>query len=217
MIETVALSLVSTMISYGFDQHLRAEETRLIEGAPQWYDQPVDEKICVSTFGAGSLRVLHEVKKEGIDRLVLVIEQAAENSIQQHMESDRLNPRARELAERFAGKDRQLPRLVKRESKFKNVEFRDKEQKAFVRTCLDRAVLEEYESQRIVKMKKEVLKEYSSAARSRMNQGESSVRSMDEFREESRKRFNQGSTEERQSESHEDLRSHARERLQKMF
>lgn len=162
MIEALAFTLFKTYVAFLFTQQLRQQETALIEGAPKWYYQMVDEHICRSAFAIGDLDAIETAKQRAREGLVQDIDKGVKTVIYEHF-SEVENAAERELIARFES-DAMLPQFVDSNARYHNVEYRNEINKGFSRICVQNNNLVNYQKKRLDKIQIAVLEKYRGEA-----------------------------------------------------
>jgi hypothetical protein len=162
MLESLAFVLFKTFVAYLFDRQLRQQDTVMIEGAPPWYYQNKADNICASGFAKGDFEAIDQARHRARQAVVQRIDEATKKMIYENFSVSN-NPAERELVKRFET-DEVLPRFVKAKSRFYNIEYREKVDKAFARNCVDRQSLLDYEQERLEKIRVAVIEQYQQEA-----------------------------------------------------
>jgi hypothetical protein len=162
MLEALAFTLFKTYLAFLFGQQLRQQDTVLIEGAPKWYYQTVDDHVCRSSFGIGDLDAIETAKKNARYALVQHIDRGVKTVIYEHF-SEVENPAERELIARFE-KDAMLPRFVDSNLQYQNVEYLNEVNKGFARVCIQTNNLVKYQKNRLNNIRIAVLEKYRGEA-----------------------------------------------------
>jgi hypothetical protein len=162
MLETLAFTLFKAYVAFLFGQQLRQQDTVLIEGAPKWYYQTVDDHVCRSGFGTGDLGAIETAKQNARYALVQNIDKGVKTVIYEHFREVE-NPAERELIARFEA-DAILPRFVDSNLRYHNVEYLDEVNKGFARVCVQTKNLVKYQKNRLENIRIAVLEKYRSEA-----------------------------------------------------
>jgi hypothetical protein len=154
MLMVIASAMVKTLTSYLFGSYLKAHYGSVeIDGAPSWYGQEPKEAICVSTYRNGGLSQLDDTKKDAKILLNRKVNHIFEIVIYQNFQN--LKPDEEAFLNAIK-KDKQLPLFVDANTKFQNIKVDADKHKVFVRSCLDKEALINYEKERVKELSKEL-------------------------------------------------------------
>lgn len=145
-LEAIAVSLVKTLSSFLFSKMLVYSDIN-IQGAPSWFQQPESAYVCVSTYHEGGLESV-EIAKDKAKRLMV----SKINEIMEIVVYDNYRNLENKSEKAFIKtflKDDELYIFVNKNLDFKNIEHIKKKQITFVRGCIDKNVIIEYEKERI--------------------------------------------------------------------
>jgi len=152
MVLAIATALVKTLSSFLFSSYLKAHYGSVeIEGAPSWYRTEPNEAICVSTYRNGGIEELEFTKEDSKIKLRKKVNHILELVIYRNFKNLTLDE------EKFLNeisKDKKLPLFVDANTKFQNIKVDEDERKVFVRSCLDKKALIEYEKKRVKEIAK---------------------------------------------------------------
>jgi hypothetical protein len=162
MLESLAFVLFKTFVAYLFDRQLRQQDTVMIEGAPPWYYQNKADHVCASGFAKGDFEAIDQARYRAQQAVVQRIDEATKRMIYEKFSANN-NPAEWEMVKRFET-DKALSRFVKAKSRFYNIEYREKVDKAFARNCVDRQSLLDYEQARLEKIRVAVIEKYQQEA-----------------------------------------------------
>ena len=154
MISLIATAMLKTLTSYLFGSYLKAHYGSVeIDGAPSWYGQEPSEAICVSTYNKGGLEKLEITKKESKIKLRKKVNHILEIVIYKNFKN--LTPDEEAFLNSIY-KDKKLPLFVDANTKFQNIKVDEDKHMVFVRSCLDKQALINYEKNRVKELKKDV-------------------------------------------------------------
>jgi len=155
MFETIAFGLISTMINFIFDTAILRTSTIEIDGTPNWYEKQGEPKsFYVSSFCDGDIDSV-DCAKEGVRKeIIIIVDDAFDQAIEKSFKH--YKGKERQFIEKMQ-QDKNLPLFVKRNIIFQNIKYDAEHRRAFVRGYITYSALEEYEKERIVNVKKEVL------------------------------------------------------------
>lgn len=162
MIEVLAFALFKTLAVYLFDRQLRQQDTVRIEGAPRWYYQPVDDHVCASSYAVGDLEAIAAAKKGARAALAKTVTVTVDTMVDEQFQHEE-DPAARELLARFK-EEEGLNAFIAGHVRYRNVEYRKELRKGFVRACVDRESLLDYEHRRLQELQVAVIEKYRAEA-----------------------------------------------------
>ena len=152
MILGIATALVKTLASYLFSGYLKAHYGSVeIDGAPSWYGKEPEEAICVSTYKNGDIEQLERTKEDAKLKLQNRVSHILEIVIYKNFQN--LTPDEENFLNRIK-KDKKLKLFVDANTKFQNIKVDNEENKVFVRSCLDKNGLINYEKVRVKELSK---------------------------------------------------------------
>ena len=156
MVMVIVSALVETLTKHMFNNYLNEMDKIEIGGAPSWYMKPVDDKICSFAHKNGGMDNIEITKKNAKYKMVKKINGIIDivvydnfKNIQNKKEKDVVN---------LWKKDTNLPIFVDKNIDFSRVDYEDEIDTTFVRACISKQVVLEYETARLQKIKKEVIK-----------------------------------------------------------
>ncbi len=156
MIESIGINLIATLISFLFEQNMLRQSHIDVQGAPFWYEKKDNQnKIYVSTYYDGDLDSIDKVKSKVIKKITIIIENAYQVTIKK--EFLKLRSTKEIVFIKAMQNDSHLPIFVKEVIVFQDIEYNKKMRRSFVRAYINLNVLKQYQTQRIIKIKKEVL------------------------------------------------------------
>jgi len=152
MVLAIATALVKTLSSYLFSAYLKSHYGSVeVDGAPSWYGSEPDDAICVSTYRNGGIEELELTKEDSKIKLRKKVNHIIELVIYKNFKN--LTPDEEEFLNKIS-KDKKLPLFVDSNTKFQNIKVDEDEKKVFVRSCLDKKALIEYEKNRVKELTK---------------------------------------------------------------
>jgi hypothetical protein len=154
MIESLAFSLVKTLISFMFDQHLENMQSVKLESAPKWYYQQTVDHICDSGHAYGRLEVLDSAKLTARRQMEHRLKRAME-AVSYEKYRDRTDPAERALVQRFST-DENLPIFVESSVIYENLAYHDNTGVAYARVCIPKERLVRYQEERVGELVKAV-------------------------------------------------------------
>jgi len=168
MIETIALTLAKTLISFMFEQHLEHIESVKIEGAPRWYYQQTTGHICNSGFATGGFEAINLAKKNARSEMESRINKSIQAVIyNNYRELD--SAKEKMLVKQFSH-DENLSTFVESRVIYENIKYETSIKTGFVRVCIDKPTLSSYQSERASKIAKEITLHHKEKALQRLEQ-----------------------------------------------
>lgn len=154
MLESLAFALAKTLITFMFEQHLENMQSIRLEGAPRWYAQQTQDHICDSGHSYGRLDSVDDAKRSARRQMELRLQRAME-IVSYEKFRDRTEPTERALIEGFS-RDQNLPTFVESTLIYENIEYKEKQMIAYVRICIPKDRLQQYQEERVIKLVKAV-------------------------------------------------------------
>lgn len=156
MLESIGISLISTMISFLFETQVLRTSTVEIDGAPYWYAKQNDpKKIYISTYIDGDISKVDKAKGEVVQKITLIIEEAYKITMKKELVYDR-SKKELEFLKRMEH-DTNLKNFVKQNTVYQNIKYDEDIKRVFVRGYLPVDVLKKYQEERIAEIKKQLL------------------------------------------------------------
>ncbi|MEA3554167.1 MAG: hypothetical protein U9R39_07200 [Campylobacterota bacterium] len=156
MLESIGISLISTMISFLFEQNVLRRSSVDIQGAPSWYEKKSNpERIYVSTYINGDIDSIDETKQKVVKQITLIIENGYKVTIKKHFVGT-YSKREKLFIDKMQ-KDFKLSQFVEQNVVFQNIKYNEKFKKVFIRGYINIDSLKEYQTNRMIKIKKKVL------------------------------------------------------------
>jgi len=152
-LEAIALSLIKALSSFIFSKMLVYSDIN-IQGAPSWYQNQESAYICVSTFQQGGLESVDIAKNKSKRLLTDKI-----NEIMEIVVYDNFRKLDNESEKTFIKtflKDDDLPIFVNKTTEYRNIEYVKKYHTTFIRACIDKKALLDYEKERIELIRKKL-------------------------------------------------------------
>ena len=154
MVLAIATALVKTLASYLFSAYLKAHYgSTEIDGAPSWYGQEPKEAVCVSVYKDGGIEQLNATKNLSKEEVYKKIKHILEVVIYKNFKH--LTP-DEEAFLNSVKNDPKLKLFIDSNIKFQNILEDEDEKKVFIRTCLDKEGLINYEKNRVKDLVKQL-------------------------------------------------------------
>lgn len=156
MLESIGISLISTMISFLFEQNILKQSSIDIQGAPSWYEKKSNpERIYISTYTNGNIDSIDGIKQKVIKKITLIIENGYKVTIKKHFVGTYTN-KEKLFIEKMQ-KDFKLSKFIEQNVIFQNIKYNEKLKKVFIRGYINIDLLKKYQTKRMIKIKKKVL------------------------------------------------------------
>jgi hypothetical protein len=173
MLESLALGLVKTLIAFLFKSYVATQSSVHIEGAPRWYMQNTADKVCVYDYQTGGLDAIDRAKQESYVKMNTELTNIIEAVIYQNY-SDLKDPKEKQFVMAFKN-DKYAPVFIRKTMTFPNIDYRKSEQTAFVKACIDKDTIVEYQKKRINKIKYALTHKHADDAFKEMESGDMSL------------------------------------------
>ena len=156
MLESITISLVSTLISYLFEVNILRTSTIEIDGAPYWYGKQNDKnKIYVSTYIDGNISKLDKSKQIVASKITVIIEEAYNVIIRKEFLYDRSKKELDFI--KAMQYDPNLKSFVKKNIVYQNIKYDEDLNRIFIRGYLSLDKLKKYQEKRSIEIKKRLL------------------------------------------------------------
>jgi len=163
----LAITLGNTFAGYVFDVYLRTEDFLDIDGAPDWYLRNDDaEWDCAFGYAPGNLASVEVAKSDATKNLISQQEQYVESVIRNEVQRRRLrDEKERQLVEQFLN-DSELKNFVTGQRQFLKITYEDAKdvRAAFVKACLGRETIVNYQKERLQRITTELSKKRAESA-----------------------------------------------------
>jgi hypothetical protein len=154
MIEGIALALMKTLATYLFKNYVLAQTNIKIEGAPSWYMQNNPYQVCVYDHQPGGFDAVDKAKAATYPKMQKELSGIIEAVIYNNY-ADLKDPKEKKFIMQFKD-DKDAPVFIRANMKFPSIEYKKKEQTAFVKGCIDKKVIVSYQEKRADKIKYEL-------------------------------------------------------------
>lgn len=154
MLEGIALALMKTLATYLFKTYVLSQSVVKIEGAPSWYLQNVESQVCVYDYEQGGMEAIDKAKDATYPKMEKELSGIIEAVIYEGY-SDLKDPKEKKFVMMFKN-DPDAPVFVRKNMTFPGIEYRKKDQAAFVKACIDKDVIIDYQQKRTEKIKYEL-------------------------------------------------------------
>ncbi|MBD3840746.1 MAG: hypothetical protein IE909_02465 [Campylobacterales bacterium] len=171
MVIVITTALVETLAKHMFNKYLEESDKIQIGGAPSWYMKPIDDRMCVFTHQKGGLDSIEIAKNDSKIKMEKKINGVIEIVIYDNLKHVK-DTQEKAVVDLFRI-DSQLPVFVNKNIDFSRVSYEDDVDTTFVRACIDKNVIVEYQKERLTKIQEEVVKHKANKAYNEL-EGESS-------------------------------------------
>jgi hypothetical protein len=151
MIESIGLALVKSLVTYLFNVYVLAASTVKIDGAPGWYMQNDSANVCVYEYQHGGLESVDAAKSKAYPDMEKQLTYIIEAVIYDNY-STLKDPSEKRFVMLFKS-DADAPVFVRKTLVFPAVEYNKKIRTAFVKACIDKNQIVEYQKGRLETIK----------------------------------------------------------------
>ena len=151
MVGVITTALVGTLIQYMFEKSLDQMDEVAIGGAPSWYMEDTDDKMCTFSHTQGGIDFIDATKVKAKNKMLTKINDLIEVTIYDNKKLIK-NNQDFQLVKMFKN-DPFLDGFVKKNLHYPKVVFEDEINTTFVKSCIKKNVIIEYQTQRIQKIK----------------------------------------------------------------
>jgi len=156
MILIIVEALVSSLTKHVCNSYLTEQEKIDIDGAPYWYMKQLDNEMCTFAHKTGGLDSIEIAKKNSKLKLIKKINGTIDSVIYSNL-SNIKNKKEKEVIERFR-KDDNLKYFINKNIKYSKIIFAEEIDTTFTRSCIPNDAIINYQTNRLQKIKQEVLK-----------------------------------------------------------
>ncbi len=162
MLMVITSALVETLVKHMFNKYLDERSKIEIGGAPSWYMQPIDDRVCTFAHKKAGIDMIDSVKSNAKYKMQRSINDTIEIAIYENMKNV-TNKKEKDVVDKFKN-DNYLPMFINKNINYSKVVYEDEIDTIFVRSCIPKNVIIEYQTQRLKDIKKEVSKVKASSA-----------------------------------------------------
>ncbi|MEA3314653.1 MAG: hypothetical protein U9Q30_02190 [Campylobacterota bacterium] len=155
MLMVITSALVETLVKHMFNNYLDERDKVEMDGAPSWYMEPVDDKLCSFSHKTGTMDNIDIVKSNARFKIIRKIDKTIEIIIYDNMKNIK-NEREKKLIRRFK-EDKELPLFVDKYLHYPKIKYEEEIKTTFVKACISKDSIIDYQKERLVIIKKEVL------------------------------------------------------------
>jgi len=162
MVMLIVGAMVETLVKHMTQKYLDNMDGVKVGGAPSWYMEPVKNQMCVFTHQKGSFGAIDVAKEKARFKMKKKIDDVIEVVIYD-TKGDIKDKKEKEVVKRFS-KDENLDAYIKSKLKYTQVTYADEVKTAFVRACIPKKDIIEYQKGRLMVINEAVLSAKSSSA-----------------------------------------------------
>lgn len=173
MIETIALGLVKTLATFLFKSYVLMQSNINIDGAPHWYMQNVSSHVCVYDYKTGGMEAVEKAKAAAYPRMERELSGILEAVIYENYSNLR-DPKEKAFVMMFRN-DPEAPVFIRKNMSFPNIDYSKKDRIAFVKACIDKDTVIDYQEKRVETIKYELTHKRADDAFEEMESGDMSL------------------------------------------
>eukprot|EP01155_Anaeramoeba_flamelloides_P018337 Anaeramoba_flamelloidesa569938_62.p2 GENE.a569938_62~~a569938_62.p2 ORF type:complete len:173 (-),score=6.24 a569938_62:741-1259(-) len=162
MVTVIAAALVETLTKHMFGKFLDGMDKVEIGGAPSWYMVELDDELCTFAHKKGGYDSIEIAKERAKFKMVKKIDGIVEIVIHDNMQDVR-GVKEQTIVDRWR-KDANLPVFVNKHLDFSRVSYEDEVDTTFVRSCIPRETITNYQKDRLFEIESLVLDQKSKNA-----------------------------------------------------
>jgi len=147
MIEGLALALMKSLAAFLFKSYVTSQSIVKIDGAPSWYMQKTGAQVCVYDFKRGGLEAVDSAKAAAFPKMEKELAGILVAVIYENY-SDLKDPKELKFVMAFKN-DSNAPVFVRKNMTFPAIEYKKKYSTAFVKACIEKDTILEYQGERI--------------------------------------------------------------------
>lgn len=162
MVTVIAAALVETLTKHMFKKYLDERDNVEIGGAPSWYMVEQDDELCTFAHKKGGYDSIDIAKNRAKFKMVKKIGDIVEIVIHDNMKNVS-GVKEQTIVDKWK-EDANLPVFVNKHLDYGMVAYEDEIDTTFVRACIPRDVIQEYELGRLIEIETLVLSQKSQNA-----------------------------------------------------
>lgn len=150
MMGVIALALVETLTKFMFSKmlcSLDASSTVEIDGAPRWYMQEVDDKMCSFSYARGGLDSVDVAKKKAKFKIQKDINGLINIVVYENIKNIS-NDKEQAVVDRFKN-DKNLPVFTSANLRYDKIVYQEDMDTTFVRACIPKQTIINYQKDRL--------------------------------------------------------------------
>ncbi|PLX70892.1 MAG: hypothetical protein C0602_05155 [Denitrovibrio sp.] len=173
MIEGLALALMKTLATYLFKTYVLYTAKVNIEGAPNWYMSNVQSQVCVYEHQYGGLEAIDKAKADTYPKMQKELSGIIEAVIYENY-SKLKDPKEKKFVMAFKN-DPDAPVFIRKNMQFTGIEYKKKQQVAFIQACIDKDIILKYQQARADVIKYELTHKRADSAFEELEEGDMSL------------------------------------------
>lgn len=155
MVTVIAIALVETLTKHMFGKFLDESDKVQIGGAPSWYMVESNDDLCTFAHKSGGFDSIEIAKKRAKFKMVKKIGSVVEIVIHDNMKNV-TGVKEQAIVDKWKD-DNNLPVFVNKHLDYSMVAYEDEIDTTFVRSCIPREVITNYEKLRLGEIERLVL------------------------------------------------------------
>jgi len=167
MLLLITNALVETLVKHMFNKYLNERDKIEIGGAPSWYMDEIDDQMCVFAHKSGGIDMIDVVKENARFKMIKKINGTIDVVVYENTKNI-TNEKEQAVVDRFKD-DKKLPMFVDKNLNYSRVAFEDEIDSTFVRACIPKETIIEYQKDRLKIISKEVTKYKSKVGHSELD------------------------------------------------
>jgi hypothetical protein len=162
VVVVIATALTETLVKHMFKKYLDERDKIELGGAPSWYMVELDDKLCTFAHNKGGLDSVEIAKKDATIKMRKQIGKIVEVVIYDNMQNVK-NEKEKAIVDKWKV-DSNLPVFVDKHLDYSRIAYEDEVDTTFVRACIPRQIIFDYQKNRLEGIKSAVLAQKSSSA-----------------------------------------------------
>lgn len=162
MITVIATALVETLTKHMFKKYLDEMDKVEIGGAPSWYMVELEDDLCTFAHKKGGFDSIDVAKNDAKFKMIKKIGEIVEIVIYDNMQTVK-GVKDKTIVEKWKD-DSNLPVFVNKYLNYSRVAYEDEVDTTFVRACIPRQVITNYQTDRLQDIESLVLSYKSDSA-----------------------------------------------------
>ncbi len=155
MLTLIAGALVETLVKHMFQKKLNEMDKIEIGGAPSWYMKEIDDEMCTFAHTMGNLDTIDTTKFKARIKMTRDINNLLKIVIYDNTKKI-TNQKEKQIVKLWAN-DPNLDMFTYKYLNYSRVAYEDEIQTTFVRACIPKSIIIDYQKERLQSIKKSLL------------------------------------------------------------
>lgn len=154
MLESLSITLLKALATYLFKTYVFLQSNVKIDGAPYWYMQNTSKAVCVYASATGGLEAVDTAKAASSQKMAGELSRIMQAVVYDGYHNLK-DPKEKAFVNSFVN-DPDASIFVNKSIQYPNVEYISKQRTAYVKGCIDKQTIIDYQTERADKIKYEL-------------------------------------------------------------